>query len=320
MSTPPDENSATPAEEQRPVRILQLSDTHLLGGGRWHRDQVDTTAALERVLSHAASLAHVDAIVATGDLSDDGSVESYRTLRRMLEAVAAQWDCPVLATTGNHDDRPVFETVFGPADGVTDVRGLRIVRLSTTVAGRGYGALSGAQLDSLAEQLREPSRRGSMLALHHPPVPARTALLAALELLEPQSLWDRVTGTDLHTVVAGHFHHALVTTVGQVTVAVAPAVANSTDVTAPSDRERAVRGSGYAVIDIAANGIATVLPVRVPAPDDGVELFDLSPAEVARLADEYGLLGAQAALGAQAGPGAQAELGAQAGPAAGPSQ
>lgn len=287
------------------MRLLHLSDTHLLAGGRLHRDQVDTAAALERVLAHAAAWSDdraVDAIVATGDLSDDGSPESYRTLRRMLESAAAQWNCPVLATTGNHDDRAAFETVFGPADGVSDVRGVRIIRLSSTVPGRGYGALSAEQLDFLHSHLATPSPAGSVLALHHPPVPAHTALLAALELIDPQALWSRVAGTDLRTVLAGHFHHPLITAVGPVTVAVAPAVANTTDLTAPSDRERAVRGSGYTLVEIAADGTPTVLPVRVPAADDGAELFDLSPAEVARLAADYGVLAGHA----EPGPGAGA--------------
>lgn len=298
---------------RRPVRLLHLSDTHLLAGGRLHRDQVDTTAALERVLAHAAAWSGdhaVAAIVATGDLSDDGSTESYRTLHRMLESAAAQWNCPVLATTGNHDDRAAFESVFGSADGVDDVGGVRIIRLSSTVPGRGYGALSADQLDFLGAQLRTPSPGGSVLALHHPPVPAHTALLAALELSRPQALWSRVTGTDLRAVLAGHFHHPLVTTVGPVTVAVAPAVANTTDLTAPSDRERAVRGSGYAMVEIGPDGAPTVLAVRVPAADDGAELFDLSPAEVTQLAADYGMPGGQA----DADPGAAARGAGRANP------
>ena len=67
-----------------PLRILHLSDTHLYGDGRLHYGIVDTVAALDRVLVRAGELEAVDLVVASGDLSDDGSAASYRLLRDRL--------------------------------------------------------------------------------------------------------------------------------------------------------------------------------------------------------------------------------------------
>jgi len=132
-----------------------------------------------------------------------------------------------------------------------------------------------------------PVRR-NVVVMHHPPVPARSALLAALELQDPGPLLEACEASGVVSVVlAGHYHHALATTAGRVPVVVAPGVANSSDPLAPCGHERAEVGSGFAVVDVDGDGAATAVFVPVPhASDaaDGTELFDLAPDEVERIA------------------------------------
>lgn len=65
--------------------IVHLSDMHFREGGAWHFDATDTVAALEPVLDHLEPVRRVDLVACSGDLSDDGSVDSYRRLRDMVE-------------------------------------------------------------------------------------------------------------------------------------------------------------------------------------------------------------------------------------------
>ena len=101
-----------------PLRILHLSDTHLVGDGTLHYGVVDTTAALDRVLARAAALTRLDLVVCSGDLSDDGSPASYRLLRERVEAFAAARGAEVAYVMGNHDQRDGFEEVLGARTGV----------------------------------------------------------------------------------------------------------------------------------------------------------------------------------------------------------
>jgi 3',5'-cyclic AMP phosphodiesterase CpdA len=295
----------------RPLRILHVSDTHLLGDGSRHYGVVDTTAALRSVLERASVIPDVDVVVLSGDLSDDGTPASYRTLLELVEPWAAERGAVVVPAMGNHDLADGFEEVLGERERTVLVRGFRIVTVDTSVPGAGYGRLDPAQLDRLSLALaggEDPDReergerpgwgpyRPSIVVMHHPPVPARSALLAALELQEPQPFVDECARAGVFAVLAGHYHHPLTTTVGRFFVSVAPGVANSSDPFAPCGHERAEVRSGFAVVDVPGvpEGPGAV---TVPAPSaiavtvseasdvaDGTELFDLAPDEVARIA------------------------------------
>src|SRR5690625_7783460 len=72
------------------MRILHLSDTHLYADpSARHYDRIDTTAALQGLLARFAALPPIDAIVHTGDASEDGTAGSYQLLHEILDPFAA---------------------------------------------------------------------------------------------------------------------------------------------------------------------------------------------------------------------------------------
>jgi 3',5'-cyclic-AMP phosphodiesterase len=270
------------------LRILHLSDSHLFGDGTLQYDQVDTLAALQRVLERAGAIDRTDAVVLSGDLSNDGSAQSYRRLRALVEQWAAAHGSAVVYAMGNHDLPGGFEEVLGDREGAATVRGFRIVRLDSSVPGAGFGELQPAQLDWLREVLQTPAANGTVLVLHHPPVPAATALLAALELRNPEQLLEVCRGTDVRLILCGHYHHPMAAEVGGIPVVVAPGIANTSDAFAPAGTERATVGSGFAVVELPVTGAARTIFVSVPGPNDGAEIFNLTPDEVQRIAREAG--------------------------------
>lgn len=272
------------------LTLLHLSDTHLAGDGTLHNGVVDTAAALRRVLRRAETLRRIDGVVMSGDLSDDGSAESYRLLRGEIEPWARDRGAPVLYVMGNHDGRDGFESVLGARTGVAEIGGVRFLRLDSSVPGFGYGHVGSEQLDWLRGELRAPAEHGSVVVMHHPPVPARTPLLQALELQNPDELLDAIAGTDVRLVLAGHFHHSLVTTVRGIPLMVATGITNTTDVLATPGHERAVVGSGAALVTVPlADAAPTVTYLTAPSESDGTEIFDLTPDRVAAIAREAGV-------------------------------
>lgn len=272
------------------LRILHLSDTHLYGDGRFQYGLVDTLAALDRVLVRAGELEGVDLVVASGDLSDDGTAASYRLLQERLEPWAAERGAVVAYAMGNHDLPDAFEEVLGPRETTFDVRGFRVVTVDTTVAHAGYGLIGDKRLARLREALAEPSAHGTVVVLHHPPVPPTTGLFETLRLVDPEPLLDVCSAGDVKLILAGHYHHALFTTagVGGIPVVVAPAVANTTDVLWPPPRERAERGAGFALVELGADGPVRAHVVRAPAADDGETVYDLDAEAIARIAADSG--------------------------------
>lgn len=270
------------------LRILHLSDTHLLGDADARHNGVDTTAALDRVLERAASIEGIGLVVASGDLSEDGSVAAYEKLRDRVERFASARGAKTAYVMGNHDLRDGFEQVLGARDGVVEVNGFRVLRLDTSVPGAGYGELFPEQLEWLTVQLETPAQHGTIVVMHHAPVPAWSVLLHALELQRPGEALAALAAGDARLVLSGHYHHSVATRAAGIPVFVAPGVTNTTDALAPAGHERASAGSGFAVVDVPETGEPAATFLSAPAPEDGRWLFDMDPERVEQVARAFG--------------------------------
>lgn len=193
----------------KPVLLAQLSDLHL--GADW--EGVDPRPRLERVIEAVRELPNpVDAVVVSGDLSDDGSEQSYEAARELL----ARFDVPVHVLPGNHDDRARLRRAFGlsgngedPVDYAAEVGALRLLVLDSNVPGQDPGAFEPEQLRWLDQELGREPDRPTVLVMHHPPLPtgipewdeinlvaAEREALAAVVARHPQ----------LRAIAGGHLH------------------------------------------------------------------------------------------------------------------
>jgi Icc protein len=223
--------------------VAHLSDPHLIGGGALHYGVIDNVAHLRRTLDRLAAVRPApQALVFTGDIADRGEPEAYATIRSIVEPFAAGMGAVVVWTMGNHDERePFARGLFdsedaGPQDRVHEVEGLRIVALDTSVPGHHHGELTPDQLAWLADVLATPAEHGTLLAMHHPPLPL--PMLRAAELIElhdQQALADVIAGTDVRGILAGHLHLSTWSTFAGVPVSVASASCYTSD-PAPVDR------------------------------------------------------------------------------------
>ncbi|WP_145724336.1 metallophosphoesterase [Nocardioides sp. J9] len=222
--------------------VAHLSDPHLLADSLQY-DAVDTVAHLEAALARLARVpTPPQALVFTGDLADLAEPAAYRRLREVVEPVAAGFGAEVVWVMGNHDERPAFSReLYGtesdePQDRVHDVAGLRIVALDTSVPGWHHGELGDAQLAWLADVLAEPAPHGTLLAMHHPPIPVPMLRLAELiELHDQQRLAEVVAGSDVRGIIGGHFHFTSWSTFAGVPVSVASATCYTSEL-APDRR------------------------------------------------------------------------------------
>ena len=192
------------------VRLIQITDCHVLADPADRLRGVDTHATLARVVERVrAEAPPPDAVLATGDLSQDGSAESYRRVRTLLARLGA----PVHCLPGNHDHGPSMASVL-PGDGVRVDRGplvggWRVVLLDSTVAGEVNGRLGVDDLAKLDRALEEHSDRHALICLHHNPVAVGGAWRDWVSLANPDDLF---TVIDRHAhvrgVLWGHIHQS----------------------------------------------------------------------------------------------------------------
>src|SRR3954452_15927845 len=154
----------------RPFLLAQLSDPHI--GAEWaDRDPVaGLAAAVESVRSMRP---RPDAVLVSGDLSDNATDAEYEQVRDLLTPLHA----PLYVLAGNHDDRRALRRHFGVAgtDGEPvqysgDLGPLRLVLLDTPRPGEAPGALDAERLDWLDAELAAAPKVPTLLAMHHPPL------------------------------------------------------------------------------------------------------------------------------------------------------
>lgn len=211
--------------------LIHVSDTHLLAGSKRLGDRYDTATNLRAALDAVEGTGiRPDAIVFTGDLADLGEPDAYRALRAAVDPVAARLGAPVVWVAGNHDERPAMRAdLLGEAPSqepivcVRDLGGLRLIALDTSVPGWHHGDLDPAQLAWLRDVLSEPAPLGSIVAMHHPPLPSHIPFFDILELRHQDELAEILVGSDVRAILAGHLHYATSGTFAGIPVSVASA-------------------------------------------------------------------------------------------------
>jgi len=240
------------AEHARPDHFLiHISDTHLLGHGGLLYGSVDSEAHLRELFDElAASRGRPEAIVFTGDLADHGESDAYSRIRAIVDPVADRLGTEVIWVMGNHDDREAFRRGLldergstAPVDRVHDVNGLRVIVLDSTVPGHHHGEVTGAQLDWLAEELSMDAPHGTILAMHHPPVPSVLDLATTVELRDQAALAEVLEGSDVRGIIAGHLHYSTTATFAGIPVSVASASCYTQDLNVPVGGTRPFDGA-----------------------------------------------------------------------------
>jgi 3',5'-cyclic AMP phosphodiesterase CpdA len=228
--------------------LAHISDTHFLAGRSPLYGRIDTDANLVRALDAIeASRIAIDALLFTGDIADRGESDAYARVRALVEPAAARMGAEIVWVMGNHDDRGAFHTGLlddadgppgavertAPIDRVVELGGLRVIALDTSVPGYHHGELAAEQLDWLRDQLSTSAPHGTLLALHHPPVPSPVAYMQVLELQRQHELAEVVRGSDIRAILGGHLHYSTHGLFAGIPVAVAAATCYTMDASAP---------------------------------------------------------------------------------------
>jgi len=186
--------------------IAQVTDLHL------HADPAHPNLArFERVLEHLLAMRpQPDLLVLSGDLADDGAVDSYRHLQAALE----KWPHPVRLALGNHDERAAFLSVFGEAhadagfvQGRAVHAGLHVLTLDTLEPGRHGGAFCEQRARWLRQALDGVGAEPVLVFLHHPPADV------GIPWIDPGARQDWIArldaalqGANVAAICSGHVH------------------------------------------------------------------------------------------------------------------
>lgn len=227
--------------------LVHLSDTHFVTPGEFLSGTGHPRDRLSELMnSLVAAEVNPQALIITGDLADRGEASAYRELKSVLTPAAKEMGAEIVWVMGNHDHREtVRQELLGepasaaPYDTTVMLNGLRLIVLDSTVPGKHHGELSHEQLVWLEQVLSTPAPEGSILAMHHPPLPCVQDLAVTVELRDQDRLAEVVRGTDLRGILAGHLHYSTTATFAGIPVSVAAATSCTQDLFKPRRGTRA---------------------------------------------------------------------------------
>ncbi len=218
--------------------IAQLTDLHCSPHGQPAMRVCETNMLTERALRAVRAFSPgIDAVMITGDLTDNGRDTEYAALAAMLERNVAM---PVYVIPGNHDRRENLKRVLGHLPGVNDdpafvqytVESLpvRLVMLDTVVPGSGHGALCAARMAWLEARLAEAPERPTMIGMHHPPFLCGIGHMDRIALRDIEGFTALIARhPQVRRIVCGHHHRPISVPVAHAIASIAPSVAHQVE-------------------------------------------------------------------------------------------
>jgi Icc protein len=266
-------------------RVAHVSDSHFTSSGVMHGSVRPAATYSGALAALEGSGVPIDALVHTGDITDQGEPEAYLAAETVTRETTRRTGWPVVWAAGNHDLRPAMaQQLLGerhatdaPLDRVVEVRGLRLISLDTSIPGHVEGGVDEAQASWLHDVLAEPAEFGTVLALHHPPVPVEVTAMARLHLTGQDRLEQALAGGDVRAILGGHLHYATSSTFAGIPVHVAPSTAYTIRITRPGGGVIAVDGGRAAgILSLYDDGRVGYSPL----PSDPHHVLDSTPEDV----------------------------------------
>ena len=186
--------------------IAQVTDCHLPADPQREYRGINPYENLG-VLLEKLKVLKPDLLLASGDLSEDGSRASYTALQQFFDPLGI----PVLALPGNHDDAVMLAEFFpgSPVDTVevSEYGQWQIIRLNSCLPGKPEGRLGKKILAELESVLEKSQQSSQLIAVHHQPVTIGSPWIDKYRLFDPEAflqLIDKYPG--VKAVVWGHVH------------------------------------------------------------------------------------------------------------------
>lgn len=201
---------------QRPVRLVQISDSHLF------KDPQRTLLGLNTEHSFLSVLdlvlqeqPHIDLLLTTGDIAQQPDTETYQRYMAHTSRIHA----PHFCVQGNHDlDQPFQQSVTPnqlPCEVV--IGNWCCLLLDSSVDHEIAGSFSPVTLQYIESALQRQHSKHVLIALHHNPIAVGSAWLDQHMLKDSQPFLALIQQyPNVKLVIHGHVHQAFSATLGNI--------------------------------------------------------------------------------------------------------
>jgi Icc protein len=198
-------------ENSQPLKLLQISDTHLHATTDSRMRGVNTYETFKAVLAAAERDKRwpADAMLVSGDVVQDESRAGYERFRAEL----APLGIPVYCIPGNHDDPKLMDEILSQAPfqfcGAARMDQWSLILLNSFLTGEDAGGLGQRRLEALEAGLREHKNQHVIVCMHHQPMNMGSTWLDGVGLRDAKQFLKIIDSADnVRAVLWGHVHQA----------------------------------------------------------------------------------------------------------------
>ncbi len=204
--------------------FLHLSDLHFLPSETDTSHGVSPYQRLKDIIDSIDRLEYPPSIaIITGDLSEGGTVQGYKLVKRYTERLKEK-GIQIMLAMGNGDDRENYRQVFqtptprGPIHYSVDYDQLRIVVLDSLHPGFRVGFFEDGQVEWLDNTLKSDPEKPTIIAFHHPIYKSSLKLFDGwlFDINQRNEFYEVISEGNVLAVLNGHLHHNQVTTVNNI--------------------------------------------------------------------------------------------------------
>ena len=177
--------------------LVQISDVHF--GPMFNKEAFRT--AIEEINAMSP-----DAVVVTGDLTEDGIKSEFRQAARELKRLEAE---KIIYVSGNHDYRATGYLLFRqyfPFNQITQIGDMVIIVLSSARPDRDDGEVGHRQNLWLENTLRKYKKYTKIVAIHHHIIPVPDTGADQITVIDAGDVLRSLTKSETNLLLCGHRH------------------------------------------------------------------------------------------------------------------
>lgn len=160
------------------IKLIQITDTHINSNEELLYD-IDTTSRLKTIIDNVnKNHINADFCIFTGDISDDGSEESYIKAKELIDSL----EIPYIIAIGNHDNRSIAMKTWSLEKNISTgkldqsiIIGENLVLILDTSGDDTYngkkhsGNLNDKQIIWIEKMTKKFNNYNTYIFMHHPP-------------------------------------------------------------------------------------------------------------------------------------------------------
>ena len=182
------------------MKIIHLSDSHI---GKENQSMgVNTENHLNEVIQ-SINQTKTDFVVHSGDISNDGTVESYRKIQQCFLNLQSKLSC----IPGNHDNLKIMSSFLDSEINI-DTQYWKLLSINTVLEGKTEGYVTDKAYNKFELEI-ESTDKHTLVVMHHPPISMESSWDDSISLTNSKRFLDIIKRSEnIKCVIWGHAHES----------------------------------------------------------------------------------------------------------------